>query len=64
MSLFLLVTAVSIIISLLANYSNPFLRMSILSEGARRWLFLLVNEIAAFYAAYLFTDDSNRKTFI
>ena len=61
---FLAAVTVSWALAFVLNFHNPYLRSSILSEGFKRWLFLVVNEILAFYAAYYFSDDSNRSKFI
>ena len=61
---FLAAASLSWALAFALNYSNPYLRSSILSEGFKRWLFLVVNEIFAFYAAYYFSEDSNRSKFI
>jgi hypothetical protein len=61
---FLGIATVSWIFVFIANFSDPYLRYSIYSEGLKRWLFLLVNQILVFYAAYNFTNDNNRLKFI
>ncbi|MCX5781975.1 MAG: tetratricopeptide repeat protein [Elusimicrobia bacterium] len=61
---FLGVASVSWILVFVANFSDPYLRYSIYSEGLKRWLFLLVNQILVFYAAYNFANDNNRLKFI
>ena len=61
---FLGAATVSWALAFALNFSNPFLCSSVINEGFKRWLFLVVNEILAFYAAYYFSDDSNRSKFI
>ncbi|MHB9155178.1 MAG: tetratricopeptide repeat protein [Endomicrobiales bacterium] len=61
---FFLAATLSWLVMLFQNLGHPYIGYSIYSEGLKRWLFLLVNSILAYYAAVHFVNDENRPRFL
>ena len=58
---FFSVISLSWLVSLICNYSQPNIGLSVLNEGLKRWIFIFSNMFLVYYAARCFVTDKNRN---
>lgn len=61
---FVIAATLSLLLVFVQNLGQPYLKFGISSEGLKRWLYLIVNCVLAYYAAANFTTDDNRNKYI
>jgi tetratricopeptide (TPR) repeat protein len=61
---FFAIATLSWLIILFENYSEPYLKYSIYSEGSKRWFFLLANSVLVYYIPSYFIKKDKISKFV